>query len=156
MDRVTVHEQRQRRISVLFVGSPPAELWNACDAFRADSVDFEVVRDGKAAIARLSDLADSPVDAGAPDLILIEFGFSSPDGSTVLHAIKSSPRLNAVPVVVIGATDDEAGATYEHGGNVHVTAPDTTDEYVDLMAAIGRFWFAWARYPAESLSVTGK
>lgn len=156
MDRVTVRGERQRCISVLFVGSPPVELWNDCDAFRTGSVDFEVVRDGKAAIARLSDLGDSPVDAGAPDLILIEFGFASPDGTTVLHAIKSSPRLSGVPVVVIGAAADEAGATYEHGGNVHVTAPDTTDEYVDLMAAIGRFWFTWARYPAESLSVDGK
>mgnify|MGYP000229246851 CR=1 FL=1 len=39
MDRVTAHEQRQRCISVLFVGSPPVELWNDCDAFRADSVE---------------------------------------------------------------------------------------------------------------------
>lgn len=153
MDRVTAHERRQRDISVLFVGSPPVKLRNACDAFRAGSVDVEVVRDGKAAIGWLTDLAESPVNTPAPDLILLQLGFASPDGTTVLHAIKSSPRLNAVPVVVIGPAESDAATTYEHGGNVHVTAPDTIDGYIDLMAAIERFWFTWAQYPAECLSV---
>lgn len=156
MDDSTRHEKRKRRLDVLFVGSPPVELRNARNAVRADPVDINIVRDGKEAIAWLSDLADSAADAAAPDLILLQHGFESPDGTTVLHAIKSSPRLNAVPVVVIGPDQSEAGTTYEHGGNAHVTAPDTTDGYVDLMAAIDRFWFTWAQYPAECLSANGK
>ena len=156
MDDSTRHEKRQPRLDILLVGSPSVELRNALDAVQTDPVDIKTVRDGKEAIAWLSDLADSVADAAAPDLILLQHGFESPDGTTILHAIKSSPRLNTVPVVVIGPDQSEAGTTYEHGGNAHVTAPDTADEYVDLMAAIDRFWFTWAQYPAECLSSNRK
>ncbi len=56
---------------------------------------------------------------------------------TVLYALKSSPWLNTVPVVVLNADDEDVKTTYETGGNAYVGTPQTTEGYVDLISQMG-------------------
>jgi hypothetical protein len=142
--------QSRRALRVLFVGTPPIDLQAVCSSSCNRPVDIDIVNDGKAAIQRLADSGASAADHVEPDLILLQCDFELPDGLTVLHAIKSSPRLNAVPVIVLDP-DEDAGITYKTGGNAHVKPPQTVAGYTDLIDSIGTFWFEWARYPAESL-----
>ncbi|WP_253739042.1 hypothetical protein [Halohasta salina] len=142
--------QSLRTLQVLFVGAPPINLQAACDSSCSRPVDIEIVTDGKTAIQRLADSSESPVDHTDPDLVLLQCDFELPDGLTVLHAIKSSPRLETVPVVVLDP-DEDAEITYSTGGNAHVKTPQTVAEYTDLIDSVGQFWFEWAQYPAESL-----
>lgn len=142
--------QSRRALRVLFVGTPPIDLQAACDNACSRPVDIDIVDDGKAAIQRLADNDESPCDHTEPDLVLLQCDFELPDGLTVLHAIKSSPRLNAVPVIVLNP-DGDAEITYKTGGNAHVKTPQTVAEYTDLIDTIRKFWFEWAQYPAECL-----
>jgi len=136
---------------VLFVGTPPIDLQQACRDICTDPVDIDVVTDGRAAIRRLTASSTSPTAYPRPDLVLLQCDFELPDGMTVLHAIKSSPQLGAVPVVVLDTDDCDAETAYETGGNAYLKAPQTTEEYVDLIGSIEEFWFDWAQYPAEYL-----
>lgn len=143
--------QSRRTLQVLFVGTPPIDLQAVCSSSCSRLVNINVVDDGKTAIKWLADSGEPPADQMKPDLILLQCDFELPDGLTVLHAIKSSPRLNTVPVVVLDS-DEDAEITYKNGGNAHVKPPQTVAGYTDLIDSIGTFWFEWARYPAESLS----
>jgi len=151
MPHVATSQQTQRELTALFVGSPSADLQEACDSERTRPVNIEVATDGRAAIQRLVAASESPTKYSQPDLVLLRCDFELPDGMTVLHAIKSSPRLRATPVVVLDPDDTNIEQTYRAGGNAHVSTPETTEEYVDLVRSITRFWFGWAQYPAESL-----
>jgi len=151
MTQTTTPQQDRRSLTALFVGAPPIDLQAACDADCTRSVDIDIVTDGREAIRRLTDASSSATDSERPDLILLEFGFRLPDGTTLLRAIRSSPRLRTVPVVVLTTEERDAETVYTHGGNAHVTIPETPETYGDLIGSIEQFWFQWVQYPAESL-----
>lgn len=143
--------QSPRELRVLFVGAPPVDLQDACDSSCSRPVDIDTVADGQAAIQRLAATSGPAASRTRPDIVLLQCDFELPDGMTVLHAIKSSPRLETTPVVVLDPDDTDIERTYRTGGNAHVSSPDTTEGYVDLVRSLTRFWFEWAQYPAESL-----
>jgi CheY-like chemotaxis protein len=140
-----------RPIKLLFVGVPPVDLQAICDRSCSRPVDVDVVADGQTAIQRLTAAGERPTDDARPDLILLQYGFELPDGMTVLHAIKSSPYLTTVPVIVIDP-DRRMDTTDKPSGNAHLRTPHTAEEYAGLIASIGQFWLEWVRYPAVSYS----
>ena len=137
---------------VLFVGTPPVDLQQACGDTCTDPIDIDVVTDGRAAIRRLTASSMSPNEYPRPDLVLLQCDFELPDGMTVLHAIKSSPQLGTVPVVMLNTDDCDAETAYETGGNAYINASHKAEEYADLIRSITQFWFEWAQYPSEYLS----
>mgnify|MGYP006288196147 CR=1 FL=1 len=139
-------------VAVLFVGTPPIDLQQTYDDVYTDPVDIEVVTDGRAALQRLTATSESPTEYAQPDLVLLQCDFELPDGMTVLHAIKSSPQLATVPVVVLDSDTGDAETIYDTGGNAYVKTPHTAEEYADLIRSITEFWFEWAQYPSEYLS----
>lgn len=152
MSQTTTFRQDDTELTVLFVGSPTVDLEAACgSASVVRSVDIEVVTDGRAALQRLTAASESPNEYVRPDLVLLKCDFELPDGMTILHAIKSSPQLDTVPVIVLDPDDCDAETAYETGGNAYVRTPQTAEEYVDLIGSIGEFWFGWVQYPTESL-----
>jgi len=151
MSQRATPQQEHTELTVLFVGSPTVDLNTVCDYERTHPVDIDIVTDGRAAIQRLTASGESPTEYSRPDLILLQCDFELPDGMTVLHAIKSSPLLDKVPVVVLDPDDTGVEPTYKAGGNAYVRTPHTAEEYVDLIRSIKEFWFEWAKYPSESL-----
>lgn len=142
--------QTTDRVSVLFVGSPPVDLEAACASDRKRAVDIDIVSDGRAALTRLTAVSASPCDE-SPDLVLVQCDFELPDGLTLLGAIKTSPRLNTLPVVVLDPDATEAGRAYQLGGNAYVPLPDSTAEYTALIDSLTAFWVGHAQYPGECL-----
>ena len=127
------------------------DIQSACESECDQPIRIDVVTDGRTAIQRLTTTSDPATDQPQPDLVLLQCDFELPNGMTVLHAIKSSPRLGSMPVVVLDTDDASVKRTYKTGGNAHVKTPDTPNGYVDLVASIIRFWIEWAEYPAENL-----
>ena len=151
MSQTATLRQNHAGVTVLFVGSPTVDIEAACDSESVRPVDIEVVTDGRAALQWLTAAGESPSEYARPDLVLLQCDFELPDGMTVLHAIKSSPQLDSMPVVILDSDDCDVETAYEAGGNAYVRTPHTAEEYVDLIGSIGEFWFEWAQYPAESL-----
>jgi CheY-like chemotaxis protein len=145
------HGRTTNELAVLFVGTPRIDLETSVQSSCSCPVAVDVVIDGQEAIRWLSNASKPTTDRGVPDMILLEFGGEPPDGETVLHAIKSSPRLETVPTVVLTAEESDAETAYDYGGNAHVTIPNSAEAYAELARSIGQFWFEWAQYPSESL-----
>ncbi|WP_136716513.1 response regulator [Halorientalis salina] len=137
--------------SVMVVANATADADIVSCGLEDQSVSMVVVPDGQKAIERLSAGSADHTDEGVPDLILLDFAVESPAGTTVLDAIKSSPLLGAVPVVVLTDDEDSVATAYELGANAHVTKPHDADEYAAVVESTARFWFEWAQFPSEPL-----
>jgi CheY-like chemotaxis protein len=147
----STHHDNKSALTVLFVGTPQVNIEDAVQASCNRPVTIDVVSDGREAIQWLNETRETATNHGTPDLILLEFGFEPPDGETLVHAIKSSPRLETVPVVVLTADGTGAETAHEHEENARVTAPGAPEAYAELMRSIGEFWFEWVHYSSESL-----
>ena len=71
---------------------------------------LERVKDGPAALRRLGHAAPQS-DGPAPDVVVLDLNLPGLSGHEVLRAIKSDPRLRAMPVVVL-STSSAAGAAW--------------------------------------------
>lgn len=145
------HSQKKKGLTVLFVGTPPVNVEKTVRASCSRPVTVAVVSNGRETIQWLNEASETTTDRGRPDLIVLQFGFESPDGKTLLDAIKSSPCLETVPVVVLTADEIDTETVYEYNGNARVATPSSREDYVKLVQSIGQFWLEWVRYPPESL-----
>jgi two-component system response regulator len=120
------------------------------ETVRLDRVDF--VDDGAALLDYLNrrgaftDLTDQPL----PSLILLDLNMPRMDGREVLAAIKQDPELRRIPVLVFSTSTapDDVRLAYELGGNSYIAKPGSYGGLVDVMSAIGHYWFEAARLPA--------
>ena len=140
---------------VLFVGTPKVDLAAICTESAADAVSVDVVADGQAALKQLTAASETPDEHQLPELVLLQLDFRLPDGQTVLQAIRASPRLEQLPVVVLDPDDSDNTQIYQAEGNAYVPLPQTPAEYTECIGSILRFWFEWARYPATCLYPDG-
>lgn len=148
----TVRNPREdEQHTLLFVGEAPMTADEISDVFDTDSTTVTVIEDGQRAIRWLSSVTGSTGNEQSPDTIVLTAGLTEPCWPTLLHAIKSSPRLWAVPVVVL--TDDETDAETASAldGNAHVTVSDSPAGYTDCLETLGEFWTEWTQTPSEYL-----
>lgn len=137
--------------TVLFVGSAPVAADEIAGAFGGDSTAVTILDDSRRAFQWLTAASNPGNEQQPPDTVFLTSEFESPTWTTLLDALKSSPQLGAVPVVVL--TDEEADAetAYAHGGNAHITVPQSPDAYTDCLDLLAEFWLEWTEYPSEYL-----
>ena len=77
-----------------------------------------------------------------PKLVLLELGRPTHRGLHVIERLRSSPRLGAIPVVVLTATRDQSAVDASHalGANGFITKPDTREDYCSQVKAIVERW----------------
>ena len=146
----------QDRADVLLVAADPADARLISCGFQRRAVMTDVVPDGRTAIERLSAASDERTDEQPPRLIVLDLGIEPVGAETILHAVKASPRLGPVPVIVLRDSDETTTAidvdqAYELGANAHFSRPDDTERYVDGVERLATFWFEWATLPPEPL-----
>jgi CheY-like chemotaxis protein len=87
--------------------------------------------------------------APRPGLILLDLAMPRMDGREALEEIKKDPDLRQIPVVIMttsGAQEDIC-RSYDLGASSYITKPVTFDELVQVMQAIGRYWFEIVELP---------
>ena len=116
------------------------------------------VRDGEQA---LDLIAQRGVYSDAPGLqefhlVLLDLRLPRVDGLDVLAAIKTSPRLARVPVVVLTTSEAERdlARAYELQANAYVVKPIAFRDFQQLMTELGLFWLAWNHGPGSTESVS--
>jgi CheY-like chemotaxis protein len=87
--------------------------------------------------------------APRPAIILLDLNMPLKDGREALREIKSDPDLRRIPVVVLTTSkaDTDVGAIYELGANSFITKPFQFDAFVNVMKAIGHYWFQTVELP---------
>lgn len=105
--------------------------------------DILVVRDGVEALDylyRRGVFAQEP--EGNPIVILLDLKMPRLDGLQVLRELKSNPRLQVIPVVVLTSSKEsqDLEACYRLGANAYVMKPVKFTAFVEAIKNIGVFW----------------
>lgn len=107
---------------------------------------IDVVRDGQQALDYLFRQGEFAARAGPelPTLVLLDIGLPRLNGLRVLHALRSDPRTELLPVVVLTSSDEERDRlqSYRSGANSYVRKPVDFDEFAETVARLGIFWLA--------------
>jgi two-component system, chemotaxis family, response regulator Rcp1 len=112
--------------------------------------NLNVACDGVEALAYL-EREGAFVDAIRPDVILLDLNLPRMDGREVLSAIKRSPRLKNIPVVILSSSEAEKDIlrAYDLHANCYVTKPMDLDRFVLVVRSIQEFWFNIVKLPSE-------
>jgi two-component system response regulator len=80
--------------------------------------------------------------AEPPRLVLLDLGLPGVDGRDVLRALRSSPDLVGLPIVVLSSSDEpsDIATSYALGANGYVTKPRDGSGFSQRVGDIGRYW----------------
>jgi CheY-like chemotaxis protein len=101
------------------------------------------VRDGAAALdylRREGEHAGRP--AGNPAVMLLDLKLPKVDGLQVLKAVRETPELRSLPIVMLTSSHEEGDVvkSYELGVNAYVVKPVEFKAFVSAIADLGVFW----------------
>jgi CheY-like chemotaxis protein len=113
--------------------------------------DLRFVEDGEELMdylhrrGRYSDPAAAP----RPGLILLDLNMPRKDGREALTEIKGDPELRKIPVVVLTTSqaEEDIYRTYDLGVNSFITKPVMFESLVNVMRALGKYWFEIVELP---------
>ncbi|HEY6251235.1 MAG TPA: response regulator, partial [Candidatus Angelobacter sp.] len=85
-------------------------------------------------------------------LILLDLKLPKVDGLEVLKALKSDPRLRAVPVVILTSSGQESDmlSSYRLGANSYIQKPVDFDDFRAAVQQVRTYWLELNRVPVTS------
>lgn len=86
-----------------------------------------------------------------PGVILLDLNMPRKDGREALKEIKSHADLKNIPIVIFTTSkaEEDIYRTYQLGGNSFITKPVTFDNLINVMKALGAYWFEIVKLPKE-------
>jgi CheY-like chemotaxis protein len=105
-----------------------------------------VARRGKYAV-----LSQTPL----PGLILLDLNMPRKNGREALREIKADPTLRRIPMVVLTTSQAEEDIlrSYDLGGSACIVKPVAFASLVEVMQALGRYWFEIVELPPATTGV---
>lgn len=116
--------------------------------------DVVVMRDGAVALDYLRREGEyASRQEGNPAVILLDLKLPKVNGLEVLEAVRNTPALRSVPVVMLTSSQEEADLlrSYELGVNAYVVKPVEFKQFVSSIADLGMFWAVLNEPPPGSL-----
>lgn len=86
-----------------------------------------------------------------PDLLLLDLNMPRKDGREALAEIKRDPALHTLPVIVLttSSADEDIVRSYDLGVNSYIQKPVTFDKLVEVVTALGHYWFEIVSLPGK-------
>ena len=71
------------------------------------------------------------------------------DGREALREIKNDPKLRDIPIVILTTSkaEEDVARTYHLGVNSYITKPVKFSALVEVMKALGKYWFEIVELP---------
>ncbi len=93
-----------------------------------------------------------PTKAPRPGLILLDLNMPKKDGREALKEIKSHADLQDIPIVVFTTSkaEEDIYRSYKLGVNSFITKPVTFESMIEVMQALGKYWFEVVTLPADT------
>ena len=142
-------------VTLLLAEDDPDDLLLARQALEKSRLasDLRCVEDGEELLdylRRRGKYAD-PKQSPRPGLILLDLNMPRKDGREALREIKNDPKLRAIPIVVLttSKSDEDVARTYNLGVNSYITKPARFSALVEVMQAIGKYWFEIVELPGR-------
>lgn len=133
-------------VEILIVEDTPADLELALRALRKANFanHVHVARDGAEA---LEFVFGEGVHAGrlledGPKVILLDLKLPKIDGLEVLKRIKSDPRTQGIPVVVLTSSKEQNDIveSYKLGVNSYIVKPVNFERFAAAVQELGMYW----------------
>jgi CheY-like chemotaxis protein len=142
-----------REIEILLVEDNAADVELTLHALRKEKLanKIEVVGDGEEALDFLfcrGRYVDRHFER-PPRLVLLDLKLPKVDGLEVLRAVKQDPRTQAIPVVILTASNEEKDVVngYRMGVNAYIQKPVDFEQFRSTVKELGLFWLV-VNYPA--------
>ena len=109
---------------------------------------MHTVSDGEQVLDFLYQRGDY-ADAPRPHLIVMDLKMPRKGGLEVLRQMREDAELQAIPVVVLSASDrpEDVGESYALGANSYVTKPATISGLREGVSELARYWMDVASLP---------
>jgi CheY-like chemotaxis protein len=90
--------------------------------------------------------------AGNPAVVLLDLKLPKVSGLEVLKAVKTDPKLRAIPVVVLTSSGEEQDLveSYRLGVNAYVVKPVSFPAFASAVRELGMFWAVLNEPPPRS------
>jgi two-component system, chemotaxis family, response regulator Rcp1 len=135
--------ETRKQIEILVVQGNPADTRLTLEAFREAGLTsgLRSVRDGEDALMYVrgeGQYKDVPI----PDLIFLDLSLPKISGLDVLKAIKSTPELMHIPIVVASGSDnpEDVRAVYALNGNCFIRKPHELTQFLRFVEMCYEFW----------------
>ena len=136
----------EKYVEILLVEDNPNDEMLALHAFRKHNLanKVHVVRDGAEALEFIfctGRYAQRRIENG-PKVILLDLKLPLVDGIEVLRRIKSDPRTEMIPVVVMTSSKEERdiAESYHLGVNSYIVKPVDFDQFTEAVKQLGYYW----------------
>jgi CheY-like chemotaxis protein len=86
---------------------------------------------------------EDPRQSPRPGVILLDLNLPGTDGREVLHEIKRSDDLAAIPVIVLTTSSDarDVDACYQAGASSYIQKPVDLDGFMRAIQRLHDYWF---------------
>ena len=113
--------------------------------------DLHRVKDGEELLQYLRNEDGFTNQHCRPGVILLDLNMPKMDGREALKELKSDPKLRDIPVVVFTTSkaEEDIIRSYQLGVNSFITKPVKFDNLIQVMAALGRYWFEIVELPQK-------
>src|SRR5579859_795619 len=94
--------------------------------------------------------------APRPGVILLDLNMPRKDGREALKEIKAHQDLKDIPIVVFTTSkaEEDIYRSYKLGVNSFITKPVTFENMIEVMQALGKYWFEVVTLPADTKKET--
>jgi two-component system response regulator len=84
-----------------------------------------------------------------PSLLLLDLNMPRMDGREVLERLKADPRYSTIRVIVLTTSkaEEDIVRSYRLAAASYITKPVTFDSLVQVIQALGRYWFEIVELP---------
>lgn len=141
-------------IDVLLVEGNPDDVRLTEEALEEGEAenDLHVASDGVEALDFLYRREEYD-DAPRPDIVLLDPGLPRKDGEEVLAEVRDDPDLSRIPVIVLASSraEERVERFYELQANAYLVKPTNPEEFAELVRALEKFWFRFARLPTQGV-----
>ena len=141
-------------VEILLVEDNPADAELTLRALKKRNLANRVIRvsDGEEALNFI--FAGGPFNGRQieqkPRVILLDLKLPKVDGLEVLQAIKSDPRTQQIPIVVLTSSKEERDIveSYRLGVNSYIVKPVDFDKFSAAVDELGLYWLLLNQPPA--------
>jgi two-component system response regulator len=145
-------------IEILLVEDNPNDVKLTLNAFAQHKLSnrVHVVRDGEEALNYVfcrEQYAGRDISA-VPKLILLDLKLPKVDGLEVLQQIKADPRTQAIPVVILTSSQQEADIVdgYKLGVNSYIVKPVDFNQFIEAARTLSVYWLLLNQPPVSAVA----
>ena len=141
-----------KRIEILLVEDNPGDVVLFTEALEEIKVrtHLNIVDDGEEAVLFLKKEGQHQ-SAPKPNLIILDLNLPKLNGREVLQEIRSDPRFNPIPVVILttSKSDKDMIEAYRLHANSYTVKPVDLNQFMTVLKELTRYWLEVACLPME-------